>query len=261
VRREWLTAACPLAVTALVVALIALRSNLNIGDRHILALYPILFVALGLLATRRALLVTALVFLTGHAAASFALRPHYLASFNALAGGPAHAHRLFVDSSLDWGQDLPSLRTWLAAQRRPGEKIYLGYFGNAWTPHYGVRPDHFLPSVSYIVRPPHLPYSLEPGLYCVSATTLAEVYSAYRGPWTPGMEQLWQGFRATPPTAENYQTFDELRFARLCKFLQLREPDANAGYSILIFRLTADDLRSALAGPVTGAYRLRAFQP
>lgn len=261
VRRVWLAAACPLVVTALVVAFIALRSNLNIGDRHILALYPVLFVALGILAARRTLLVTALVLLTGHAAASFVLRPHYLASFNALVGGPTHAHRLFVDSSLDWGQDLPSLRTWLSVHRRPGEKAYLGYFGNAWTPHYGVRPDHFLPSVSYIVRPPHLPYELEPGLYCISATTLAEVYSVHRGVWTPAMEQLWQDFLKTPPTAENYQTFDELRFARLCKYLQLREPDANAGYSILIYRLTAADLRAALSAPVTGAYRLRALHP
>jgi 4-amino-4-deoxy-L-arabinose transferase-like glycosyltransferase len=248
-RRAALVAACPLAVTAAVVGFTALRSHLNIGDRHILALYPTLFVALGLLATRRTLLAAALVLLVGQAAASFSARPHYLASFNSLIGGPAHAYRLFVDSSLDWGQDLPSLRAWLSGHRRPDEKIYLGYFGNAWPPHYGVRPDHFLPSASYIVRPPHLPYPLEPGLYCISATTLAEVYSDYRGAWNPAREQLWQGFLKTPPTAENYQTFDELRFARLCKHLQLREPNANAGHSILIYRLTPADLSAALESP------------
>lgn len=260
-RRRGLIAACPLALTALVVWFTALRSNLNIGDRHILAVYPALFIALGFLATRRALLVAALALLVGQAAASFSVRPHYLSSFNALAGGPDHAYRLFVDSSLDWGQDLPTLRTWLAANRRPAEKFYLGYFGSAWAPHYGVRPNHFLPAANYLVRPPHTPYELEPGLYAVSATLLAEVYSNYRGPWTAGHEQRWQRFRTTPPTAENFREFDELRCARLCKYLQLREPDANAGYSILIFRLSSADLRAALEGPVTGAYHLRPLHP
>lgn len=257
-RQAALIGACPIAITALVVGVTALRSHLNIGDRHILALYPALFIALGALATRRGLLIAGCALLAAHAAASLAIRPHYLASFNALAGGPEAAHRLFVDSSLDWGQDLPTLRTWIAANRRPGEKFYLGYFGSAWPPHYGVRPDHFLPAVNYIVRPPHTPYDLSPGLYAVSATTLAEVYSMYRGPWTSAMEAKWQRFRTTPATAENFQEFDILRFTRLCKHLQLRQPDANAGYSILIYRLTADDLRAALDAPVTGAYRMRA---
>ena len=231
------------------------------GDRHILAVYPALFVGLGILATRRWLLGAALALLAGHAAASFAIRPHYLANFNSLAGGPAHAHRLFVDSCLDWGQDLPSLRTWLAGHRRPGEKFYLGYFGSAWPPHYGVRPDHFLPAINYIVRPPHTPYLLEPGLYAVSATLLAEVYSSDRGPWTPALEQRWQAFRITPPTADNYAEFDQLRFSRLSKYLQTRPHDALVAYTILVHRLTADDLRAALEGPVTGAYWMRPLRP
>ena len=256
-RRAALLAACPLVVTAVVVGFTALRSHLNIGDRHILALYPALFIALGLLATRRTLLTAALVLLVGQAAASFSARPHYLASFNSLIGGPAHAHRLVVDSSLDWGQDLPTLRTWLDTHRRPDEKFFLGYFGSAWPPHYGVRPTHFLPAVSYIVRPPHTPYELTPGLYAVSATLLSEVYSPDRGPWTPAMEARWQRFRNTPPTAENFPAYDHLRFTRLCKYLQLSEPEADAGHSILIYRLTPTDLRAALESPVTGAYRLR----
>jgi 4-amino-4-deoxy-L-arabinose transferase-like glycosyltransferase len=255
-RRTIFLTTLPLAVTATVVWLIALRSNLNIGDRHILPVYPALFLALGLLAKRRALLLTALVFLAAHAAASFAIRPHYLAGFNALAGGPAHAHHLFVDSSLDWGQDLPALRDTLTQLRAPGEKFYLGYFGSAWPPHYGVRPDAFLPTPTYLVRPPLVPYDYAPGLYAISATVLSEVYTPYRGPWTPALEQRWQTLRAAP-TPETYPEYDRLRFARLCKILQLRAPHATPGYSILVDRLTPADLRAALEGPVTGAYRLR----
>ncbi len=149
------------------------------------------------------------------------------------------------------------LRDGGVTHRRPDEKFFLGYFDSAWPPHYGVRPTHFLPAVSYIVRPPHTPYELTPGLYAVSATLLSEVYSPDRGPWTPAMEARWQRFRTTPPTAENFPTYDHLRFTRLCKYLQLRPPEADAGHSILIFRLTPADLRAALDSHVTGAYRLR----
>ena len=256
-RRAWLIASCPLFLTALLVWLTALRSNLNIGDRHILAVYPPLFVALGILATRRTFVVAALALLIGQAFSSFSIRPHYQAYFNPIAGGPAQAYRLVADSSLDWGQDLPTLRVWLEKHRRPSEKFYLGYFGSAWPPHYGVRPHAFLPAANYVVRPPHVPYELEPGLYCLSATILNEVYSVYRGPWTPQMEAEWQSSRVTPPTAATFPQFDYLRLARLCKFLQLREPDAHAGYSILIYRLTATDLAAALDHPVTGIHRLR----
>src|SRR5204862_6560047 len=131
------------------------------------------FVVLGALAARRATALIGVALVLGAAVESFAIRPHYLASFNALAGGPANAHRLVVDSSLDWGQDLPTLRDWLAGHRLPEEKFYLGYFGSAWPPHYGVRPDFFLPTGTYIVRPPLIRYECEPGLYCVSATLLS----------------------------------------------------------------------------------------
>ena len=236
----------PLAWTALLVWLVALTSNLNIGHRHILAVYPALFVGLGSLATlRRAWLLAPLLLGAVHLGESVAIRPHYLAYFNAIGGGPTRAYRLVVDSSLDWGQSLPALREWVAANRRPGEKFYLSYFGSAWTPHYGVRPDIFLPGAGFVL-PPFQPYELEPGLYAISATSLAEVYSDFRGPWRPEWSTALTD-PATPPLR-----LTELRFARLCKYLQHRPPDAEAGYSILIFRLDASELRAALEGPVTG---------
>jgi hypothetical protein len=244
--REALFRWLPVAVPAAVVWATALTGHLNIGQRHILAAYPALFIALGGLARvpRRWLLLPVLL-LAAQATESWLIRPHYLSYFNALAGGPAPAYRLVVDSSLDWGQDLPALRDWLGANRRPAEPVYLGYFGSAWPPHYGVRPTWFLP-VPALARPPLQPYELSPGLYCLSATTLAQVYSDYRGPWRPEWEQRW-----TAPMTD-YAAYDGLRFARLCKYLQRRAPDAQAGFSILIYRLDAAELRAALSGPVRG---------
>ena len=244
-REIWLRLA-PLAVPAAVVGLTAVASNLNIGHRHILPVYPVLFVAVGSLAALRGRwLLVPLALLAGQAAASFSIRPNYMAFFNTVSGGPANAYRLVTDSSIDWGQDLPALQDWLAANRRPGERFYLSYFGSAWPPHYGVRPTVFLPAIT-VARPPFKPYELEPGLYAISATSLSEVYSGYSGPW----REEWQGlFERADPASEG---FDRLRFARLCKYLQRRPPDANAGYSILIYRLTAADIQAALHGPVKG---------
>ncbi|HWA85430.1 MAG TPA: hypothetical protein VG710_04350, partial [Opitutus sp.] len=39
-----------------------------------------------------------------------------------------------------------------------------------------------------------------------------------------------------------------LRFARLCCYLRARQPDANVGYSIFIYRLTADEIAAATGG-------------
>jgi hypothetical protein len=43
--------------------------------------------------------------------------------------------------------------------------------------------------------------------------------------------------------------FDELRLARLSAYLRRRAPDAQIGYSILIFRLDDRDVQEALGGP------------
>ena len=102
------------------------------------------------------------------------------------------------------------------------------------------------------MRPPLVPYSLAPGLYAVSATLLDEVYSPFRGPWSNRWEQRYQALRRNvsrrTATPDDYQYYDHLRFARLCKYLQTRPPEGHPGYSILIFRLTAAELQASING-------------
>ncbi len=245
-RVERLAPWMPLLVPATVVLASAILGHLNIGHRHILATYPILFVAAGTLAAgSRRLLIVALLLLGGQAAESIRIRPHYPAFFNPVAGGPSEAYRLVVDSSLDWGQSLPALRDWLAVHRQPDEPVFLSYFGSAWPPHYGVRPTHFLPGVN-IAAPPPSRFDYRAGLYCISATSLSEVYGAFHGPWHSRWEQEY-----LDPATEHAR-FELLRFSRLCRYLQTRTPDGHAGYAILIYRLTADEVAAALHGPVKG---------
>ncbi len=259
----------------------SLTSHLNIGHRHILPTYPVLFMLSGALGwaivrsrrINRAALWTSTggVLLLGSAqlAAAWQIHPHHLAFFNRIVGGPAHGYRHLVDSSLDWGQDLPGLADWLAENNSAGDPVHLSYFGTGEPAYYGID----------AIALPRLPefrkerpwVSLEPGIYAISATMLQHVYAQEHAPWTAKDEELFQGLRAIAPTmltmsgapeqhpellgdatpaewTRAWQLYDKLRFARLCEYLRVRPPDAQVGYSILIFRLDPSELNAALGG-------------
>jgi len=265
----------PIWVFLAVYCAFSIASRLNIGHRHLLPVYPLLFVLAGkcglcwtsVRRTRAALILILLAF----AAESLAIRPYYLSFFNMLGGGPRHAYRHLVDSSLDWGQDLPSLKRWLQRMGfSSATPVYLSYFGTAAPGYYGVDA-RLLPGCPDIGRKPDL-RALEPGVYCISATMLQQVYGRVPGPWTPQYETAYQSILHNAQVFEKLRQdpsadprlvgqravemegqmlmFEHLRLARLCAYLRRREPDAYAGYSILIYRVTAEELRDALLGPV-----------
>jgi 4-amino-4-deoxy-L-arabinose transferase-like glycosyltransferase len=169
--------------------LLVMTRSLNIGHRHLLPIYPYLFV----LAARRAVdllrhrapaaRVGAAALLLWYAGGTLRLHPHYLAYFNELAGGPANGHRWLVDSNLDWGQDLKGLKEWMA--ERNVSEITLSYFGTADPDYYGIHGSR-LPG---LLRPPRLAAGFRAGDWvAVSATNLEAVY--LRGEAQRLMEQL-----------------------------------------------------------------------
>lgn len=251
----------------------SLKSTLNIGHRHLLPTYPVLFIAVGALGWAAANLSRAwrwllAVLLVGQVTASALIRPHYLAFFNQLVGGPTDGYRHLVDSSLDWGQDLPGLAAWLRQQQLPraGEPVYLAYFGTGEPDYYGI---HAIPMVPLLRTIPDQPWHrLEPGVYCISATLLQQTYSEIRPPWSDAYEKEYTGLRSVEPALIDYsrhpdrrpaweatvpaekwpvmwRRYEELRFGRLCAVLRQRTPDAQIGYSINIYRLSAEDIALA----------------
>ncbi len=295
----------PLLALVLVYSAFALTTRLNIGHRHLLPIYPALCILAGAAAywieplltrnhavqphasrqrrkqrspppekrtaTRvKAAGIAIVALLAWHVAESLAIRPDYLAYFNALAGGPANGYKHLADSSLDWGQDLPALKQWLdeqGLQRGEGSGVYLSYFGTARPEYYGIRAtplagfmDHHPP------QPPDMPGG---GIYCVSATMLDVIGHTFYKPeyesdYQAAIKNLAALARASETesgwaalmkqTGERYwqdlfAQFDRLRTGRLLAFLRHRQPDAMVGYSILIYRLTDADLASALNGP------------
>jgi hypothetical protein len=264
-------AAAPLWVLLAVLCLLSTTARVNVGLRHLLSIYPALFILAGAAArwvVWRRRVPAALVILStfGFAAASLWIRPHYLAFFNALVG-PERGYRHLVDSSLDWGQDLPGLAAWLEADpaARSGAPVYLAYFGSSSPVAFGVEA-RALPSYhEWSGAADTRGLDLEAGIYCISATMLQSVYTDFPGPWTAARESRYQRARETlepllaaaenapasrdPLTRRAYRSYDQLRFGRLAAYLRQREPDAHVGYSILIYRLSDQQIRAALRGP------------
>jgi hypothetical protein len=270
--RENLYRSAPLWVLLGVYWAAALSTHLNIGHRHMLPTYPAMLVLAGGLVvwlgrsgwTARVLVVAAgLVYVVE----SLLTWPDYLAYFNQLAGGPRQAYRHLVDSSLDWGQDLPELARWLDRNASPGTPVYLAYFGTGKPEYYHVSARR-LPGYFDTWRRRDEWYPLNGGIYAVSATMLESVYTMVPGPWAAPYERLYQQALATlrgiadprgDPAeretrmgefmANDFVIFDHLRFGRLTAYLRRREPDDDVGHSILIYRLTDADVREALYGP------------
>jgi 4-amino-4-deoxy-L-arabinose transferase-like glycosyltransferase len=173
---------------------LAMTGRITIGYRHILPLVPFLimlaayslkhhdYLARGLAFLRvnkgqdKHLLAAGLVIgllLLGQALMVIRLYPHHESFFNLLVGGPSRGDRVLVDSNIDWGQDLITLRRLMDEMEI--ERVYLAYFGAATPERYGVR-YYPIPGFLRFVTGPEIdgynPYSPPPGWYAISVTSL-----------------------------------------------------------------------------------------
>ncbi|MDD5039802.1 MAG: glycosyltransferase family 39 protein [Patescibacteria group bacterium] len=122
----------------------SMASSINIGERHIIPLYPFLAVALGAITTVRIKKIRYKrifsAFLTMTVAYSFVsvlcISPDFLAYFNEFAGGPDNGPRYLVDSNIDWGQDVKKLKHYLTQTNTP--YVCMSYFGQAKLDYYGI---------------------------------------------------------------------------------------------------------------------------
>ena len=187
--------AFPLAVLCGVYFACAVFSKVNIGHRHILPIYPALCVLSGAAANlvvrnRRVGLYTLGIVIPWCTIEALHVHPLELSYFNQFAGGTQNGWRWLVDSSCDWGGELPALRDWLQKNTRAGDAPpYLIYFGTAPPDYYGIKAktiEYFFSSSA--------PYSqiIHQGLYCVSASALQ--YGSFQapGPWREEYENLYQ---------------------------------------------------------------------
>jgi 4-amino-4-deoxy-L-arabinose transferase-like glycosyltransferase len=215
-----------LVIPAAAMLAAALIQNLDLGIRYILPLYPLLIILVGRTLTRPwpegwgAWPRRAALALTLWAAAEAAIyAPNYLAYFNELVGGPSHGGAVLADSNLDWGQDLRSLAAW-QGKHPEASPLHFAYFGPADVSRYGVRCE----------RLPDL------------------------GPKDPPRPREWYARESRPRTGWIAVSVNCLKLMSPYRWLESYQPVDRAGYSILIYHITAanEGGGKSRAGTTTG---------
>jgi hypothetical protein len=140
-RADWWSIIC-LALPPALYAHSAMSTVVNLGIRHILPVYPFIFIGIAVGLARLmprwmyvgragvALLVI------GLAAESLPAWPNYIPFFNTPSRTWQDPIDLLGDSNLDWGQDLKLLSAW--QQDHSDRPLYLAYFGLADPSAHGV---------------------------------------------------------------------------------------------------------------------------
>lgn len=213
--------------------------------------------------------------------------PNYLAYFNRASGGINQGYTHLVDSSLDWGQEIPALKRWLDDNvygRSNPPRVYIALMGSTPPSPYGLHGSWLNSYFDISSLEPNKQVAtevmLEPGVYCISATMLQCVYNSTGfgfgcpGPWRADYEQNYQTlFRAMATYIQKTQQGDQAgldatlaalkmpnwnvvakmyevaRFGRLCASLRHRTPDAVINGVFMIYRISKSDLEKALLGP------------
>lgn len=218
-------------------------TDINLGLRYVLPVFPYLFIFAGRLAPwsdlgpiRRIGRGLIGVYLAATVLAVVMIHPHYLAYFNYVSGGPDREPPRLIDSNLDWGQDLVGLREWMRAHLDEGP-IGLAYFGQVSPNLFALRGDPFawyLPPWRVGTLRRNSPPAggrdgpapkVRPGLYAVSASLRQGISWRVYDPAMrlPGPFAVW---------AVEDRAYDYFRLAR---------PFARIGHSILLFRLSEGD--------------------
>lgn len=206
-------------------AALATSHGLDIGHRHLLPIYPFLFIIASRCASwpwaapgaalRRAVPATGA---GAQILAALLIHPHHLSYFNVLIGGPSQGYRYLVDSNLDWGQDLKGLKPWLDAH--PGPKPKLSYFGTADPDYYGIAFDRLPGAV--LPAPEHFELFVRRGDRLVVSVT--------------NLQCLYLEATAQP----------------LMALLRSRQPIGSIGYSIFVYDADFDWVADASAAAKEG---------
>lgn len=120
-----------LALPALFYLAVAMAGPLNIGVRHVLPVFPFVFLLAGagagwLMRRRRAWAYVVGVLLLWHVVDSVRMFPNYMPYANTFWGGPAKTHLYFSDSATEWGQELKWTKRWVDAHNV--KECWFAYF-------------------------------------------------------------------------------------------------------------------------------------
>jgi len=139
-----------LLIPAIIYFIFSSISKKQIGIRYILPVYALLYIYCGRIFVYQWKLKLKdslkkgifCILILWYIFSSLKIHPHYLAYFNEIAGGPENGWKHLIDSNIDWGQDLKSLKKYLYKEENP--EIMLNYFGSIFPETYGLIYEPFL---------------------------------------------------------------------------------------------------------------------
>jgi hypothetical protein len=140
----------------------ALVGNLNIGIRHLLPIFPFVYILViwGLVrlissanspAFKKYIVISASVLFVWYIGSSLSTFPHYIPYYNELAGGTNKGYKIAVDSNYDWGQDFYRLLNFI--EEKEINEIHLDYFGGE-DPQYWLKEKYIELNPKEIKEPP-----------------------------------------------------------------------------------------------------------
>lgn len=186
-----------LLVPGIIYLAAAIGSNMNIGLRHALFLYPLaaLLAAGGLVAlarsSRRWIWIGG-VLVVCHILSSMAVFPAEMAYANEAWGGAANTHKYLSDSSVDWAQQLLHVKRWVDGH--PGEECWFAYaaYPELRPQAYGI-PCHPLPTAhtGWEILPTEVPETIH-GNLLLAADDLEAC------DWPSEQLNVFQRFRSMP---------------------------------------------------------------
>lgn len=235
----------PVAAGALGYAAVAMATPLNIGVRHILPLFLLAAVAGGValarlsLRGRAAQAVAAAIALLA-AAEGFSARGQPLAWFNALAGGPMSGWRVMVDSSIEWGGDLPDLISWERSLRATDRDspVYVSLLGPAGHEHTGLAATNM--GWAFEFGP------VRPGYFVFGATRLVGGPQEYYGEWNDALRREWNAKGAPAWHGPLPHEVAQLAVARLAASCRALTPTERVGPVYFVYHLDKGALERAL---------------
>lgn len=195
--RELLFLFIPVAVYLAV----AMHSQMNIGHRHILPIYPFLYlfgaaaVTVLIRTNKRWNYAVAVLFLW-QVVTSIRVAPAYMAYANEAWGGPAATHKYLSDANDDWAQQLKAVRQYLDSHKI--KDCWFAYFadGVIEPSSYGI-PCRRLPTVEtlwWTQSPMNVPQEID-GPVLISDSDLAGIE------FGQGKLNPYDQFRSIQPTA------------------------------------------------------------
>lgn len=128
-------------------------ANFNLGLRHVLPIFPFIFMLSSRVVNTKLynskfwLKLFVLALFAWYIMSPLLIMPHYAAYFNEFVGGSKNGHKYLVSSNLDMGQDLKGLRDYMKENNI--KKIKLAYHGAFDPSYYNISYDP-LPMESYI---------------------------------------------------------------------------------------------------------------